>query len=53
MKKEEGCLLFVADLFGRKDPSSCGRANFNVEEVRICLFSAALHSKSSAYMNAV
>ena len=23
----------VADLFARKDPSGCGRANFNVEEV--------------------
>ena len=33
----DGWLLVVADLFGKKDPSSCGRASFNVEEVCIHL----------------
>jgi len=26
-------VCLVADLFNKKDPSGCGRANFNVEEV--------------------
>jgi len=37
-------LSLIVDLFGKKDPSGHGRANFNVEEVFILLYlHAAYH----------
>jgi len=37
------CVSLIVDLFGKKDPSNSGRANFNVEEVRSVIFQLAVN----------